>query len=123
MPSFIQHSNDEISPNNLLPGEGVLGHYENDAAEPRENIIITTKSVIIRQQDWIRIRYDELEKVLVNQEKALVDRLILKSSSQQAVVVVRGGKGRLRDAWGMMRFLKHRASDVSRFPRDTWPCS
>jgi hypothetical protein len=100
----------------LRENEKLIGYYENDRENAAIRVYVTTNGIIWRKQAWTRIDYSDIEDVRVDQEKTMVDRLLLQSANGEATIPIMGGEGRLRDAWIVLQFLRQCRSDIDKGP-------
>lgn len=92
----------------LQNAEEIIGVYENFRGESRESIIITSRGIYVNEEGWKRVLFEEIAYVETPkvEEKHSVNQLTLHLHSGQIISIpIRGGKGRLRDAWAFVSFF------------------
>ncbi len=97
-------------------GEVCYGVYENSSGEADESIAVTSLGIhVCRNKQWEFIDYAQIASVSAPLEKQTANELSLHLlSGQLTSLPVRGGSGRLRDAFEFLRFLDRVTHDLQR---------
>lgn len=98
------------------PGESLLGYYaNNELSLPEADLILvsTFGLHLLSSSDSPRtIDFESISDIDGPKEKAGADRLQLRlTNGSSEEVVVRGGRGKLRDVFGFLRFLRRVVQD------------
>jgi hypothetical protein len=94
-----------------LPEENLIGFYFNN--EDKSNaIMITDKAIILINSEMHRIDYADIKTIdLDSADKTAVNHLIINKNFYLPVL---GGKGRCRDAFEFLRFLRRVVNDINK---------
>lgn len=120
---------DERSPENnslgLLPGESIIGVYENDSTLKNHYVLVTDRGMLVRFKEVERhILFDEIECVIAPSEKQNDNMIkLVLSDGIEASFEITGAQGRFRDVFEFVRFLDRVLSDVGRRKNDNGPGS
>lgn len=94
----------------LRQGETLLGIYSNTPKKLEESVWITTRGLYIFRGDQRDVvDYSDMMDVRVpdmpNDQKLLVDTLLVSTHTVEVTVPIKGGEGRFKDVWQFLRFL------------------
>ena len=105
----------------LRRGEIPLGVYENVSGECEDSVLVTTLGLhSYRPGVWDSVGYEDIQSIerlpiAIPSDKMRIDGLTLHLVSGRSVdIPVRGGDGKLRDGWEVLRFLARVTDDLRR---------
>jgi hypothetical protein len=106
----------------LREGESWLGIYWNGAKQVEESLLFSDQRICIsRSDEWTCVDYSSIRDVLVPHQKHEAEGLAVLydwgNDSRQTYVPVHGGRGKLREAYEVMRFLNRVREDLAAGPR------
>lgn len=101
----------------LQEDEQVLGIYKNDPVNSIANVLFTSKGMhFYSEAKKVVIGYDKIKDMQVPGEKNVADTILIayenNNGKQQAKLSIKGGEGRCRDVWEILRYLMRVQSDV-----------
>src|SRR5258708_39387179 len=101
--------------------ERLLGWYALSRGDTRDGFAVTTKGLRIFDGNGFHlIGYDQILLVAAPGPKTSVDHLTVELKNGTVVELsVSGGRGRLRDAWEVLRFLKRVTEDLRKMSSET----
>jgi hypothetical protein len=102
----------------LLPDESWLGIYWNACGQIEGSLLFSDRRLcVFRSGKWAGVDYLSIRDVLLPGQKQEADGLSIlydwRDGSRQIDVPVRGGQGKLRGAFEVMRFLNRVREDLS----------
>lgn len=98
----------------LRLGEEWVGVYKNEAESLNEAVAFSSTGVYMHNSDeWTAFDYAEILQNTIVDEKANAREVLVRTSTSTFRVQIRGGEGRQRDVFEVLRFLNRVKQDVS----------
>lgn len=101
--------------------EVVLGVYENVPGELEDSIVVTTRALhLCRDGAWQSVSYEDIRSIETPPTEAplgksgVAELTLHLGDGQRVSLPVTGGRGKTRDAWEFLRFLRRVTSDLER---------
>ena len=107
-----------VGQDSFVGAEQVIGVYENTAHSDEDSIVITTHGLYFRAPAAHYVRYSEIRDVSVAGPKTDAREITIDlRNGERLKIAVRGGTGRLRDAFELLRFLRRVTEDWRAYSR------